>query len=206
MRLELPNPEGLLKPAMYAQVELPAGKGKEVLSVPKSAVIDGGSQQTVIVSLGEGRFDARSVRLGQRGEQHVEILDGVQPGDVVVVAANFLLDSESNLKAALGAFKPGEAKAPGKAASHRSSGRIESVDKDSAMLEHTPIASLNWPAMTMEFKLANPALLSGIKPGASVEFEFVERAPGEWVITAIKAMPASAAPASAAPAAAHSKH
>ena len=208
VRLELPNPEGLLKPAMYAQVELPSGKGKEVLSVPKSAVIDGGSRQNVLVSLGEGRFEPRDVRLGQRGEQHVEILDGVQAGDMVVIAANFLLDSESNLKAALGAFKPGEAKAAGKTVSHRSSGRLESIDKDSAMLEHPPIASLNWPAMTMEFKLANPALLAGIKPGTSVEFEFVERAPGEWVITAIKAASASAmpAPASTAPAAAHSKH
>ena len=105
-------------------------------------------------------------------------------------------------------FKPGEAKAAGKTVSHRSSGRLESIDKDSAMLEHPPIASLNWPAMTMEFKLANPALLAGIKPGTSVEFEFVERAPGEWVITAIKAASASAmpAPTSTAPAAAHSKH
>ena len=207
VRLELPNPEGLLKPAMFAQVELPSGNAKPALSVPKSAVIDSGTRQRLLVALGEGRFEPRDVRLGQRGEQYVEVVDGLKAGETVVVAANFLLDSESNLKAALNAFAPGESQAPAKSVSHRTTGRIEGIDKDTVMLEHAPVASLNWPAMTMEFKLANPALLSGIKPGTAVDFEFVERAPGEWVITAIKAAAASAPPAAATPAnAAHSKH
>ena len=210
VRLELANPEGLLKPAMFAQVELPSGNGKPVLSVPKSAVIDSGTRQSLLVSLGEGRFEPRNVRLGQRGEQYVEIVDGLKAGENVVIAANFLLDSESNLKAALNAFAPGEIKTPAKSVSHRTRGRIESVDKDTLMLEHEPVASLNWPAMSMEFKLATPALLAGLKPGATVDFEFVERAPGEWVITVLK--PAAGplgpfAPASTgATNAAHSKH
>jgi Cu(I)/Ag(I) efflux system membrane fusion protein len=57
----------------------------------------------------------------------------------------------------------------------------------SLSIEHGPVASLKWPAMTMDFKVANSALLSGLKSGASVRFEFVERQPGEWVITSIAA-------------------
>jgi Cu(I)/Ag(I) efflux system membrane fusion protein len=56
-------------------------------------------------------------------------------------------------------------------------------------VNHGPVASLQWPAMTMEFKVANAALLNGLKPGAAVTIEFVERQPGEWVITRI--MPAA---------------
>ena len=194
VRLELPNPEGLLKPAMYAQLELPSGSSKPVLSVPRSAVIDSGREQKILVALGEGRFEPRTVRLGQRGEAYVEVLEGIVSGESIVVAANFLLDSESNLKAALKAFTPGDSQASGKAVSHRATGRIESIEKDSAMLEHAPVASLNWPAMTMEFKLANPALLAKIKPGTAVDFEFVERAPGEWVITTIQASATPALP------------
>jgi Cu/Ag efflux protein CusF len=67
-------------------------------------------------------------------------------------------------------------------------------------LSHEPIASLRWPAMTMEFKVANPSLLSGLKPGARLSFEFVERGQGEWVITSLTPQPA------AKPAAGHSGH
>ena len=53
-------------------------------------------------------------------------------------------------------------------------------------LSHGPVASLNWPAMTMDFAVANPALQAALKPGARVAVDFVERKPGEWVITAVR--------------------
>ncbi|WP_323054904.1 copper-binding protein [Dechloromonas sp. A34] len=52
-------------------------------------------------------------------------------------------------------------------------------------ISHGPVASLNWPAMKMDFVLANPSLVAGLKPGAAVEFEFVERQAGEWVVTSV---------------------
>ena len=64
-------------------------------------------------------------------------------------------------------------------------------------LNHGPVASLKWPAMTMEFKSANTGLLKDLKPGARIDFEFVERGQGEWVITAIKPRPAGAGASSA---------
>jgi multidrug efflux pump subunit AcrA (membrane-fusion protein) len=104
VRLALPNPNGLLKPAMFAQVELAAGGKTPVLAVPTSAVIDSGSRQTVLVQIIEGRYEPRAVRLGARGGDYVEVLDGVAEGERVVTSANFLIDAESNLKAALEGF------------------------------------------------------------------------------------------------------
>ena len=102
VRIELANPGQLLKPAMFAQVELPVGGTAPVLTVPDSAVIDSGTRRIVLVQAGEGRFEPREVRLGARSGSYVEVLDGVRDGEQVVVAANFLIDAESNLKAAVG--------------------------------------------------------------------------------------------------------
>jgi len=72
-----------------------------VLSVPRSAVLFGGSSQTVLVQIAPGRFAPREVTIGRRAGDRVEILDGLTQGEEVVVSANFLIDAESNLKAAL---------------------------------------------------------------------------------------------------------
>jgi Cu(I)/Ag(I) efflux system membrane fusion protein len=111
VRLELANPGGLLKPAMYADIELAAPSSGKVLTVPTSAVIFGGTRQTVLVELAEGRFEPREVKLGIQGNDYIEVLEGVGEGEKVVVAANFLIDSESNLKAAFGGMSSAPEKA-----------------------------------------------------------------------------------------------
>jgi Cu(I)/Ag(I) efflux system membrane fusion protein len=110
VRIELPNPDHLLLPDMYAEAEIDTGSGDKVVAVPDSAVIDSGDRQIVIVDKGEGRFEPRKVQLGRRGAGYVEIKDGVSEGDAVVITANFLIDAESNLKASLKGFS--EAGAP----------------------------------------------------------------------------------------------
>jgi len=100
VRLELANSGGLLKPGMYADVELSAPAGGKVLTVPTSAVIYSGKTQTVLVELAPGRFEPRSVKLGMQGNDYVEVQEGLAEGEKVVVSANFLIDSESSLKAA----------------------------------------------------------------------------------------------------------
>jgi RND family efflux transporter MFP subunit len=102
VRVELANPGRLLMPAMFAQVDLSVGTGTPVLTVPDSAVIDTGTRRIVLVQAGEGRFESREVELGARGENFVEVVRGVREGEQVVVAANFLIDAESNLKSAVG--------------------------------------------------------------------------------------------------------
>ncbi|WP_296710927.1 efflux RND transporter periplasmic adaptor subunit [Rhodoblastus sp.] len=101
VRIEIPNPDGVLRPDMYADVEIASGSGGPVLAVPDSAVIDTGARQVVILDKGEGRFEPREVKIGTQGGGFTEIRGGIAVGDRVVVAANFLIDAESNLKAAL---------------------------------------------------------------------------------------------------------
>ncbi|BCP52276.1 cation efflux system protein [Kaistia sp. 32K] len=109
VRIEIPNPDGVLLPDMYADVEIASGSGRKVVSVPDNAVIDTGDRQIVIVDKGDGRFEPREVRIGQQGGGLVEIRSGIAAADKVVVAANFLIDAESNLKAALNGMTSAEA-------------------------------------------------------------------------------------------------
>jgi Cu(I)/Ag(I) efflux system membrane fusion protein len=141
------------------------------------------------VQVKPGRFEPRTLVAGRRSDSLVEVLQGVSEGEQVVVSANFLIDAESNLKAALLGMEAAPV-TPAKAATstgHKAQGKVDSVDAKAGLvtLSHGPVASLKWPAMTMEFKLANPALLKELQPGKAVAIEFVERAPGEWVITAV---------------------
>jgi Cu(I)/Ag(I) efflux system membrane fusion protein len=109
VRIEVPNPEGRLKVDMYADVVFQAGAQEEpTIAVPASAVIDSGTRQVVLVAKGEGRFEPRAVKLGRRGDGYVEVLDGISKGEEVVTAATFLIDAESNLRAALQAFTQSE--------------------------------------------------------------------------------------------------
>ncbi|MEO8655873.1 MAG: efflux RND transporter periplasmic adaptor subunit [Ramlibacter sp.] len=215
VRIELANPGQLLKPAMFAQVELQVGAKAAVLAIPESSVIDSGTRRVVLVQLQEGRFEPREVKLGASANNYVQVREGVREGEQVVVAANFLIDAESNLKAAIGGLGTDATSSPPAAATgpaaagpvgapaavgHKGQGSVDSIDAKAGTvsLNHGAIASLKWPAMTMEFKVANPSLLKDLKPGAPVSFEFVERQPGEWVITSITAGAKAASANSAA--------
>lgn len=118
VRVELPNDAGLLKLGMYGSLDLTASDQGEVLTVPESAVIDSGTRQVVIVRKGEGAFDPRNVKLGRKADAYFEVLDGVREGEAVVTHANFLIDAESKLKAALDAMAAsGEGQKPVSASS-----------------------------------------------------------------------------------------
>jgi membrane fusion protein, copper/silver efflux system len=101
VRIELSNADAALLADMYADVELAVGDAEPVVAVPADAVIDSGTRQIVLLAQGDGRFEPRDVKIGARGDDFVEIREGVQAGDRVVTSANFLIDAESNLKAAL---------------------------------------------------------------------------------------------------------
>ena len=107
VRVVVPNADGALRAGMFANVEVdaPAGSGPGlVLAVPSSAILDSGTRQVVLVERGEGRFEARPVRVGAQGDGQAQVLDGLKAGERVVVGANFLIDAESNLRSALQAF------------------------------------------------------------------------------------------------------
>jgi multidrug efflux pump subunit AcrA (membrane-fusion protein) len=107
IRLEFPNPEFRLKPDMYANVALTIDYGKQ-LSVVDSAVLDSGTEQIVFVARADGHFEPRKVRLGAKVDDRYIVLGGLQPGEIVVTSGNFLIDSESQLKSALGAMGGGD--------------------------------------------------------------------------------------------------
>ncbi|MBR0797275.1 efflux RND transporter periplasmic adaptor subunit [Bradyrhizobium jicamae] len=104
VRIELPNADLALLPDMYVDAEIDTGGQAPVLAVADSAVLDTGSRQTVLIDKGRGRYEPREVKLGRRGDGYVEIRDGLSEGDAVVTSANFLIDAESNLRAALKGF------------------------------------------------------------------------------------------------------
>lgn len=110
VRVVIPNRDLALRSEMFASaaIETEAAPGTVVM-VPSSAVIDSGVRQVVLLDKGDGRFVPREVKLGARGDGVVQILEGLDAGDSVVTSANFLIDAESNLKAALQSFA-GDAK------------------------------------------------------------------------------------------------
>ena len=181
VRLELANAERILKPGMFAEVELAVGGRDRVLAVPSSALIDSGVRRVLIVQVADGLFEPRDVEVGERSSDWVEVKFGAKEGEKVVVAANFLIDAESNLRAALGGM------GAGKGVAHAARGTLDGIGGGGQVtISHEPVPDLKWPAMTMDFILANPAVASGLKAGAAIDFEFVERKPGEWVITAMR--------------------
>lgn len=114
VRIVMPNTDRLLRAQMYAAVAIDAQviSSTSTLAVPDSAIIDSGAAQAVLVVKGEGRYEPRNVRVGARGDGYTQILAGLAAGEQVVVSANFLIDAESNLRAALQAFATGASKNP----------------------------------------------------------------------------------------------
>ncbi|WP_146908802.1 efflux RND transporter periplasmic adaptor subunit [Arenimonas daejeonensis] len=110
VRIEVENPDGVLRPGLFGDVELTGQASAPVVTVDRSAVIDSGTRQVVLVQTAPGQFTPREVQLGARSGDRVAVLSGVEAGETVVVSANFLLDAESNLRAALGSLEAGGAR------------------------------------------------------------------------------------------------
>ncbi|MDQ5857230.1 MAG: efflux RND transporter periplasmic adaptor subunit [Acidobacteriota bacterium] len=111
VRVEFANPDGVLKPEMYSEVLLERPLGR-VVAVPESAVLTTGTRSIVFVAKGGGQFEPREVKPGARVDSYYEIREGLAGGEDVVTQANFLVDSESRLKAALTGMAPASDKTP----------------------------------------------------------------------------------------------
>jgi Cu(I)/Ag(I) efflux system membrane fusion protein/cobalt-zinc-cadmium efflux system membrane fusion protein len=106
VRIEVPNPdlsgEIVFKPDMYATVKIKSPQVINAIAVPDQAIIRSGERNIVVVSLGGGYFDPREVKLGVMADGYVPVLEGIREGENIVTSSQFLIDSESNLKAAIG--------------------------------------------------------------------------------------------------------
>jgi Cu(I)/Ag(I) efflux system membrane fusion protein len=103
VRLEFANPKGELKPEMFGEVTLQA-PAREALRIPADALVDSGTRKVVFVAIGEGKFQPREVTVGVASGDAVEVISGLSEGERVVTRANFLVDSESRLRASLAAM------------------------------------------------------------------------------------------------------
>ncbi|CAN7388298.1 efflux RND transporter periplasmic adaptor subunit [Massilia sp. LjRoot122] len=181
-RIELDNRDAALMPGMLMRVRLSAAAAQPRLMVPTEAVIASGKRSVVLVAQGDSVRPV-VVSTGREIGDATEILSGLEEGQKVVASGQFLIDSEASLKSVLPKFS-GEASAPpdkpGKAAAtvHTAVGKVEQVSDDAITLTHGPVATLQWPSMTMDFMKPTPAAFKDIKAGQTVEFDFVEGTDG----------------------------
>lgn len=195
VRLKFNNQDEELKPNMYAKVSI-AGTGVEnILTVPLEALIRTGSSDRVVLALGEGRYRAVEVRAGIEGNGRIEIKDGVQDSDRVVVSSQFLIDSEASLTASIMRMsEPEQLVSVGvdtSMAIATTKAYVNSVMLDNNMinLTHDPIPAIGWPSMTMDFQVLDSVSLSEIDSGSSVEFSLQKDASGTFNITGISLAP-----------------
>lgn len=189
VRLKFANPNHQLKPNMFAQVSIHADKGESVTVVPKEAVIRTGKQDRVVLAIGDGQFKSIEVAIGRVNQQNIEILDGLNEGDVVVTSAQFLIDSESSknsdFKRMLSKQEPNSVWMEGEInrvmAGHGSKQAM-------ANITHAPADAWGWPEMTMDFSVADSVDSSALKAGQTLHFEVTKTEDGGYEITGIHIM------------------
>jgi Cu(I)/Ag(I) efflux system membrane fusion protein len=183
-RIDLPNPGGRLRPGMFASAQF-GGMSQSALLVPSEAVIRTGRRSLVVVSQSGGRYAPAEVRLGREADGKTEILAGVSEGEKVVASGQFLIDSEASLSGIQPrpiASRPAPMASPAKGPTlYEGVGRVEQISPASVTLSHQPVPAIGWPAMTMTFRLADPALARGVKVGDRVAFAFDQPSAGPTV-------------------------
>jgi Cu(I)/Ag(I) efflux system membrane fusion protein len=191
VRIELTNAGRRLRPGMFATVRFGAA-AQPALLVPSEAVIRTGRRTLVMLAQPGGRFQPAEVRTGREGGGRTEILAGLSEGERVVASGQFLIDSEASLSglqarplmAPMAAMTPTPSpasKATAAPALYESVGRIEQITPQAVTLSHQPVPALQWPAMTMQFRLADPALAKGLRAGDQVRFGFEQAESGPTV-------------------------
>jgi Cu(I)/Ag(I) efflux system membrane fusion protein len=190
VRLALPNPKGKLRPEMFVSALVHINMGNS-LAVPASAVIRTGSKDYIWVRNSDGSFSNRSVTLGAVSQDnYYQVLDGINKNDEVASSGQFLIDSEHQF--AMGAnpmagmnMDAGNEKSK---SSGEGTGIVRSIDKtkQTITIDHGNLPGV-MSAMTMGYKVSNPAILKKTKNGDHIKFILSHSESGEYVITSIKA-------------------
>jgi Cu(I)/Ag(I) efflux system membrane fusion protein len=172
-RVELANANGALVPGMFVQMQFMDMRNEKSLLVPTEAIIQTGKRTVAMLAKENGRFRPVDVEIGIESGGQTEVKRGLQLGQRVVVSSQFLIDSEASLKgveARLNVEPPPTA--ANTAPRHTGTAKIEAIGRDTMTLSHGPIASLKWPAMTMDFKLPKGGAPRGLAAGDRIDFEF----------------------------------
>lgn len=184
LRLKFPNPQGELKPNMFANISLQPVTEESVLTIPKSSVIRSGGMTRVVLSEGDGKYRSARVQIGREAGDRVEVLQGLTEQSKVVTSAHFLLDSESSQTADLARIDGIEVDME----SVWAKGEISDVLSSSRTLtiNHQPVPEWNWPGMTMNFTAGENVDIDALKSGQVVEFELQKTPDGQYQIIDIK--------------------
>jgi Cu(I)/Ag(I) efflux system membrane fusion protein len=188
VRLKFKNPDELLKPNMYANVSILNEPAGAIIHIPREALINDGRVPRVILALGNGRFKARQVIPGMEGDGRIEIIGGLDESDVVVISAQFLIDSEASLNASFQRMEPQMGEMETNVHYHPyGKGTVNSVDHEKRIINisHEAIDSLQWPAMTMDFKVADHVDLDSLDIGDRVKFYLGKEPNGDFFISNI---------------------
>ncbi len=172
-RIEMANRGGRLRPGMYGQIVFGGGT-EATLLVPSEAVIRTGQRTLVMLALEGGRYQPAEVRLGREAGGQTQILAGLNEGERVVASGQFLLDSEASLSGVEARSLDqagGDSRPAAGAAIHRASGRVQAIGNGTITLAHGPVPALQWPAMTMTFKVPR-TVDPNVSVGDQVAFTF----------------------------------
>lgn len=194
VRVRLDNPDGRLKPKMFAHIDINAARDSEALLVPKEAVIRGAKQNRVVLALGDGRFKSIAVDVGAFSDSQAEILSGLQVGDRVVTSAQFLLDSESSKTSdfkrmatqdVMSGMDMNSADQQTPPENVWVTASVNSIDISNGKLNvnHDAIPDWNWPEMTMDFFAAEWLDLEALPLDTKVQLEVVRESSSRYVIS-----------------------
>lgn len=185
VRVKFENPDLTLKPSMFAQVSIQVQRQQPTIIVPKEAVIRTGSQDRVVLSLGEGQFKSIAVKIGRVTSSHIEILDGLVEGDEIVTSAQFLIDSESSKTSDFVRMSHDEQPLSGWA-----QGDINEVKSQERLVNitHGPIDAWNMPGMTMNFEVSDLVDINQLRAGQNLHFELEKTDTGMFSIIGIHIM------------------
>jgi membrane fusion protein, copper/silver efflux system len=200
VRLRFDNPGERLKPNMYANVIIYGGAKQNTIVIPLEGLIRTGRDERVIIDLGEGKFEARDVKAGIESGNYVEILDGVNEGDKIVISGQFLIDSEASMRASLTRMsEPAGDDMGDMQGADEPEINVDKIVSGSGVvkmilaadrklnLQHEPIEDLGWPAMTMDFTVADGVDLSGLTIEDDVMFQLEQR-DDRYLITSVHKM------------------
>ena len=184
VRLKFSNPNGELKPNMFANIALKPISDDQVLTIPRSSVIHSGGMTRVVLSEGEGKYRSVRVEVGREAGDKIEVLQGLTQDERIVTSAHFMLDSESSQSADLSRINGVEEQAE----TAWAKGEIADVMQGSriATINHQPVPEWDWPGMVMNFTFAEGLDISQLKRGQVVDFEMMKTESGQYEVVDYK--------------------
>lgn len=184
VRLKFSNPNGDLKPNMFANIALKPISDDAVLTIPRASVIHSGGMTRVVLSEGEGKYRSARIEVGREAGDKIEVLQGLTQGEHIVTSAHFMLDSESSQSADLSRINGVEEDAE----TVWANGEISDVMQGSRMvtINHQPVPEWDWPGMVMNFTFAEGLDMADVKRGQVVDFEMMKTESGQYEVVDYK--------------------